>query len=387
MNILMVEHSGKSGMYSYTDALSRGLSKIGEDVTVLTSKAWPNGERPYNVERKLLEFNEKQGKFTRLHWAADRMSRSMTNVLRRNRFALENKFDVIHIQGAGLPLLDQFFLKPLVKNMPVILTVHDCVSHYKHFVSKDSFMRKNLHIPDRLIVLYENGKKQLVEYRGINADKIDVIPHGIMPVQNEQKMMDARKKLDLPDDRKILLFFGSIRPNKGLDVLLKSMQEVVRYNPYILLVIAGALPRGESFQPYSYLIEKLNLSENVKTFIEFIPDQEVDYYFSACDMIVLPYLQFESQSGVLFRAYAHKKTVVTSDSGAMGEIVRSDKTGEVAESGNVNSLTSAINKVLKNMYIYQGHYTPELENKYNWEHIGRLTLQSYEKAISQKDNQ
>ena len=387
MRILMVEHSGKSGMYSYTDALCTGLSKIGSDVTVLTSTAWPDGQRLYDVERLFSEFTEKQGKLTRLHWAADRFSRSMINVLRRNRFALEEYFDVVHIQGAGLPLLDQHFLRPLVKEMSVVLTVHDVMSHYKHFVSSDSFMRKNLHIPHRLIVHFENGKKQLIEHWKVSEDKIDVVPHGIIPLQNQILMTDARNKLGLPENRKILLFFGNIRPNKGLDVLLKSMQEVVRYNPNVLLVISGALPHGESFQPYSDLIEKLNLSEHVKTFIEFVPDEEVDFFFSACDMVVLPYQQFESQSGVLLRAYAHKKPVAASDVGAMGEIIRSDRTGEVVEPGNEISLASAINIVLKNLKKYEFNYTPELENRYDWEHISSLTVQCYEKAIAQKMNQ
>ena len=153
----MVEYSGRSGMYSYTDALCRGLYKIGEDVTVLTSTSWPD------------KFTEKQGRFTRLHWAADRFSRSMINVLRRNRFVSDSNFDVIHIQGAGIPLLDQIFLKPLVKKMPVVLTVHDCLSHYERFVSRDSFMKRNLHIPQRLIIHYEDGQKQLIKCWGISS--------------------------------------------------------------------------------------------------------------------------------------------------------------------------------------------------------------------------
>lgn len=383
----MVEHSGKSGMYSYTDALCSGLSKIGSDVTVVTSTAWPDGQKPYHVERLFSEFTEKQGKFTRLHWAADRFSRSMINVLRRNRFALEENFDIVHVQGAGLPLLDQHFLKPLTAKIPVVLTVHDIIPHYKRFVSRDSFMQKNLQFPHHLIVHFENGKKQLIERWKVNEDKIDVIPHGIIPLQNQISMTEARNKLGLPDNRKILLFFGNIRQNKGLNVLLKSMQEVARYNPSALLAIAGSLPRDDSFQSYSDLMEKLNLSEHVNTFIEYIPEGEVDIFFSACDMVVLPYQQFESQSGVLLRAYAHKKPVAASNVGAMGEIIRSDAIGDIAEPGNEKSLASAINIVLKNLDEYRSHYTPELQNKYNWEHISELTVQCYEKAITQKMNQ
>ena len=163
------------------------------------------------------------------------------------------------------------------------------LSYYERFVSKDSFMRKNLRIPTRLIVHFEKAKEILIKQWQISSEKIDVIPHGIIPVQNDYSICEARQKLDLPENKKILLFFGSIRPNKGLDILLKSMQEIVRYNPDVLLVIAGALPRDMSFQPYQDLIEKLNLDEHIKTFIEFIPDEKVDLFFAASDMVVLPY--------------------------------------------------------------------------------------------------
>lgn len=382
MRILIVEHSGKSGMYSYTDALCTGLAQNGEDVTVLTSTAWPEGQRLYKVERLFSELNCKQGRFTKLHWAMDRLIRNMINISRRNKYALAHNFDMVHIMGANLPLLDQYFLKPLAKKLPVVLTVHDVMPHYKRFVSKDSFMRRNLRIPHRLIVHFDKGKEQLIKRWDIDSDKIEVIPHGLIPVKSMLSISEARRRLDLPENKKILLFFGSIRPNKGLDVLLKAMPEAVKNNPDILLVIAGALPRNMSFQPYEYIIEKLNLPENIKTFVEFIPDEEVDIYFSASDMVVLPYKSFESQSGVLLRAYAHKKPVVVSNVGAMGDIVSSDRVGELAEPGNVKSLALAIEKVLKNTDVYLSRYNPGLEDKYNWEHIGKLTLRCYEKAIA-----
>jgi hypothetical protein len=106
MRVLIIEHSGRGGMYAYADSLCRGLSEAGVDVTVLTSSAWPEKSRPFNVERRLSEFTRDQGGGSRLHWAADRFCRSVFNSLRRNRFALEGHFDVVHFQGAGMPLLD-----------------------------------------------------------------------------------------------------------------------------------------------------------------------------------------------------------------------------------------------------------------------------------------
>jgi len=381
MRILMVEHSGRSGMYTYTDALCEGLCSAGVDVTVLTSSAWPDRPRPFNVERRLSEFTEKQGQSSRLHWAADRFFRSLVNILRRNRFALEGNYDVVHIQGAGLPLMDQYLLKPLAKKIPVVLTVHDVQSHYERFVSKDSFMKKCFQIPHCLIVHYEQGKKQLVNHWKVPGERINVILHGIMPVKKGFDIKQARKKLDLPIDRQILLLFGSIRPNKGLDVLLEALEKIRLHKREVLLVIAGALPREMSFEPYSDIIEKLNLSEHVKSFIRFIQDEEVDLFMAASDLVVLPYKKFEAQSGVLLRAYAHKKPVVVSNVGAMGELVAKDKVGLAVESGNVEALANAVINVFENQDKFQACYNPELEKKYSWRHIAEMTLKSYEKTI------
>lgn len=386
MRILIVEHTGKSGMYAYTNALCGGLCTNGADITVLTSSAWPDLSRPFKVERRLFNFSDNHSQWSKLHWAADRIGRSLCNSLRRNRFAVRRSFDVIHIQGAGTPLLDQFFLKPLAKRIPMVLTVHDVKSHYERFVSRDSFLKRSLQIPHRLIVHYEDGKRQLVDDWGICSERIDVIGHGIMPLPNPPECSEARKKLNLPLDRRIILFFGGIRPNKGLDILLKALDTVRSRDPGVLLVVAGYLHRGISFEPYSNTIERLDLSQHVQIFVHFIAEEDVDYFFAASDLVVLPYLKFEAQSGVLLRAYAHKKPVVVSNVGAMGQLVSSDKVGLVVEPGDTESFAEAIISVLDSPGNFQSHYNPELESRYSFKHIAELTMRSYEKAIASRDS-
>ena len=386
MRVLMVEHSGRGGMYAYADALCGGLSEAGADVTVLTSSAWPDKSRPFKVERRLSQFTRDQARDSKLHWAADRICRSSINSIRRNRFAVRGRFDVVHFQGSGMPLLDQFFLKSLAKKLPVVLTVHDVQSHYERFVSRDSFLRRSLRIPHCLIVHYENGKRQLIDHWDLKKDRIAVIGHGIMmPLHNSCSRLDARQKLNLPADRRILLFFGSIRPNKGLDVLLEALKDICLRDPKILLVIAGALPRGMSFKPYAETIRRLNLSDHVEAFTHFISDKDVDCFMAASDSVVLPYVNFEAQSGVLLRAYAHKKPVVVSNVGAMGRLVSTDKVGLVVEPGVPKALADAVINVLDQSDEFQSHYTAELENKYSWKRIAELTMRSYEKAIAIKD--
>ena len=383
MRILMVEHSGRGGMYAYTEALCGGLSEAGADVIVLTSSAWPENAGPFKVQRRLSEFTRDQGRKSKMHWAADRICRSTLNSVRRNQFAVRGNYDVVHVQGAGMPLLDQLFFRSLAKKKPVVLTVHDVQSHYERFVSKESFLKRSLRIPHCLIVHYESGKQQLIDHWGLDGDRIFVIPHGIMtPMHTVSGRLEACQKLGLPSDRRILLFFGSIRPNKGLDVLLEALKDICQRDPKILLVIAGALPRGMSFQSYEALIQKLNLSEHVETFAHFILDQDVDYFMAVSDVVVLPYVNFEAQSGVLLRAYAHKKPVVVSNVGAMGPIVSSDKVGLVVEPGVPKALADAVIKALDKSDEFQSHYTTELENKYSWKCIAEMTTHCYEKAIA-----
>lgn len=384
MRVLMVAGASTGGLYAYTDALCSGLCRIGAEVTVLTNSLWANLPRQYKVERCQFEFTDKKKQWSQLHWAADRFYRSLINSLRRNRFAVREHFDVAHFQGAGTPLLDQFFLKSLTRQLPVVLTVHDVKPHYERFVSRASFIKRSLQIPHRLIVHYEDGKRQLVEHWGVSADHIDVIPHGIMPLKNRPDMTDARKRLNLPLDRQIILFFGAIRPNKGLGILLKALEIVKSRNRRVLLVIAGGLLGRFSFESYSDIIKKADLSEHVQTFIHFIPEEDVDYFFAASNLVVLPYLKFEAQSGVLLRAYAHKKPVVVSDIGAMGELVSSDNVGLVVEPGAVEPLAQAVINALDSLDKFQSCYGPELESKYNWEHIAELTMRSYEAAVKSK---
>jgi len=280
----------------------------------------------------------------------------------------------------GVPFIDQFSLRSLARHLPVVLTVHDVQPHCDRFNTRRSFLQRYFHIPHRLIVHFQDGKRQLVDNWGVCSDRIDVIPHGIIPLNNPPKLTDSRKKLNLPLDNRIVLFFGSIRDNKGLDVLLKAIEIVRLWNPKILLVVAGAVPRGGSFEPYSNMIKRYDLSQHVRAFVHFIAEEEVDYFFAASDLVVLPYLKFEAQSGVLLRAYAHKKPVVVSDVGAMAELVSSDGVGLVVEPGVPEPLAEAIISVLGSLDKFQSHYNSELENKYSWKRAAELTMRNYELA-------
>ncbi|GAF86280.1 unnamed protein product, partial [marine sediment metagenome] len=128
MRILMVEFAGKGGMGTYGEALCQGLCQVEQDVTVLTSPAWPKRSSHFKVERCIIELTAGKHQGPKIYWAMNRLIIGITNSLRRNRFALKHAPDVVHLQN-GQPLIDQFFLKNLARHLPLVLTVHDVKRH------------------------------------------------------------------------------------------------------------------------------------------------------------------------------------------------------------------------------------------------------------------
>jgi glycosyltransferase involved in cell wall biosynthesis len=173
----------------------------------------------------------------------------------------------------------------------------------------------------------------------------------------------AIEKLQLVPNEKHILFFGFIRKYKGLDLLLEAMNDTRIKALNIKLIIAGEYYGDEQF--YTELIEQLNLKTSVKLFTEFIPNDEVSYYFSAADLVVQPY-RTATQSGITQIAYHFEKPMIVTNVGGLAENVPDGKVGFVAEA-NATSIADAIIK------FYQPNSLPDLleniqteKKKYSW---------------------
>jgi glycosyltransferase involved in cell wall biosynthesis len=147
----------------------------------------------------------------------------------------------------------------------------------------------------------------------------------------------ARKALNLPD-RKVLLFFGFVRPYKGLEYLLQAMPKVLTEIDAHLLVV------GEFWAPqsrYTSYIDDLGLSEHVTIVNRYVPNEEVHTFFSAADVVVLPYIE-ATQSGVAQIAFGFERPVITTDVGGLSEVVRHGETGLLVPPGQSEPLAEAI---------------------------------------------
>lgn len=138
---------------------------------------------------------------------------------------------------------------------------------------------------------------------------------------------EARKILGIRPDEKVLLFFGYIRAYKGLDLLLRAMKYVLSKFPVKLLIV------GEFYEDpkrYYKIIEEDGISDFIIFKSEYVPNEEVKIYFSASDLVVLPYIS-ATQSGIIQLAYNFNKPVIVTDVGGLSEVVVNGKTGFVAE--------------------------------------------------------
>ncbi|MGQ0828634.1 MAG: glycosyltransferase [Bacteroidota bacterium] len=211
-------------------------------------------------------------------------------------------------------------------NIKVIAITDNVIPHEKRFGDK---LLTNYFIKqcDGFIAMSQSVLKELTEFT--KTDKKLFLPHPIYDIFGEKADKQlALKHLGLNPADKHLLFFGFIRKYKGLDLLLEAMSDKRIKQLGIKLIVAGEYYEDPSF--YNQIIEKNDLKNSVILKTEYIPSEEVRYYFSACDMVTQPY-RSATQSGVTQIAYHFEKPMLVTNVGGLPEIVPHNKVGYVTE--------------------------------------------------------
>ena len=187
--------------------------------------------------------------------------------------------------------------------------------------------------------------------------------------------IDARKALELPTDKQLVLFFGLIRNYKGLDMLLDAMNEL-KSNPNIILVIAGEF--YEDKQPYLDLIKKYGIENQVIVHGKFIANEDVKLYFSAADLVALPY-RSATQSGVTQVSFHFEVPTLVTNVGGLGEIIPDKVAGYVVES-NGKAIADGIKDYFENnrMHLFTEGMIKE-KQKYDWKIFVDEVIDLYKK--------
>jgi glycosyltransferase involved in cell wall biosynthesis len=177
----------------------------------------------------------------------------------------------------------------------------------------------------------------------------------------------AKKTLGL--DGPVMLFFGFVRQYKGLEYLLRAMPEVLR-DVHVKLLIVGEF--WEDKEPYLKTIEELGLQGDVAVVDRYVPNEEVGLYFSAADVVVLPYVD-ATQSAIVSLAYAFDKPVITTDVGGLPEVVSDGETGFIVPPSDSEALAKAIVKYFERDFASRlAANVKARKNALSWEGLVRL---------------
>jgi len=165
------------------------------------------------------------------------------------------------------------------------------------------------------------------------------VPHPVYNLVGERDdKAEARRRLGLDPAAPLLLFFGFVRAYKGLDLLLRALPLVRREVPARVLVL-GEFYEGR--EQTERLIRELGVTESVTVQDEYVPNESVGLYFSAADVVVLPY-RSATQSGIVQIAYQLERPVICTDVGGLKEVVLHEQTGLVVPPEDPQALAAAV---------------------------------------------
>ena len=241
-------------------------------------------------------------------------------------------------------------LLSLISKSNFCFLCHNVAPHestaFDRILSKYAFLKVKY-----FIVHSEEDRRNLLSFKPNAIVKKNFHPtYSVFNSFITYEKFQARRKLDIAQNKNILLFFGLIRQYKGLKYLIYAMKEVVKYIDCVLLVVGEFY---ESKDDYMSMIKSLNLSDYIIVIDEYINNEDVSLYFCSADVVVLPYVE-ATQSGIIQIAFGLNKPVITTNIGGLPEVVEDGKTGFIVEAKSPESLSEAIIK------YYRGNY----ENKF-----------------------
>ncbi len=246
-------------------------------------------------------------------------------------------------------------------------------------------LRIQYHLVDHIFVHTEKMKSELLFEFGVSEKKASVIPFGIdntIPSTNLSGG-EARKRLCLQNNSRIILFFGQISAYKGLEYLVEAFEKLAGERQDYHLVIAGRPDRGSQgyWKDIRSTIESRGMAGRVTQSIRYIPDEEVEVYFKASDVLILPYTAI-FQSGVLFLSYSFGLPVIATDVGSFKSHIVDGRTGYVCRSHDASSLASAIatyfgSDLFNNLGSRRAEISAYANERYSWSEVAAKTTVVY----------
>ncbi|MEA2211559.1 MAG: hypothetical protein QOF83_1507 [Solirubrobacteraceae bacterium] len=362
MRVAMVDPSAFTLPYDH--ALSMALARAGADVELVTSR-FAYGEAPAPSGYVLRQH------FYRHAWgrAGSRLRRATklaehTPDMLRLRAAAARDVDVVHFQWLAVPWLDA----ALLPHRPVVLTAHDLLPREPR-PGQAAAQRRAFDRAAALVVHSAYGRRQLVDQLGVPAAKVHVIHHGAFTHLAQLPSAPLPGELAAVE-KPVVLFFGLLRPYKGIETLLSAWREVSDAELWIV-----GRPRMD-LAPLRAVA-----GPAVRFVPRFVPDAELPALFRRANLVVLPYARTErfDFSGVLATALAFGKAIILSDVGGLGEVA-AEGAARLVVPDDPAALHEAMTELLADPAARERLEAAALaaaRGPYSWEAAAEATLDVY----------
>ena len=253
-----------------------------------------------------------------------------------------------------------------------VWTVHNLLSHERRHPRWELLACRAFgRFVDRIIVHCEAAAKLVGEVYRVPEHRITVVPHGhyadwYPPAEHR---MEARKRLELPYDTRVFLFFGLVREYKGLEKLLDTFRRIDAEGCQLLVI---GKPRSPSLR--RSLLEHAARDSRVRTRFEYIPDDVLVTYLSAADLIVLPYRDALT-SGAAILAASYGRPVLVPRHGCMQEFPQD--AAILYDPEQPHALMEAIGRALSAPLETMGHAAKRYVAQHPWSKVASQTLAVY----------
>jgi glycosyltransferase involved in cell wall biosynthesis len=321
--------------------------------------------------------------------------RILTYYWRLLRYAAASDARIFHVLWNNrFELLDRtallFYYKAFGKS--VILTAHNVNTRRRD--GRDSrlnrlTLRIQYRLADHIFVHTDASRDELTTHFGVQPRAVTVIPFPINNVVPETGLTReaAKRRLGIGRGDRSILFFGRIGPYKGLEYLVAAVERLIQRDSRYRLIIAGTPKRGaeDYLRGIQNAIDAGPAAGHVIRRIEHIPDEAVEQYFKAADLLALPYTDV-CQSGVLFLGYRFGLPVVAADVGSFHEDVVEGRTGFICRPRDAEDLADAIARYFaSDLYAHLDSRRADVQGyahaRHSWDGVARTTVRVYAELL------
>lgn len=268
----------------------------------------------------------------------------------------------INLSGADMCILEHEFgiyggqngiyILPLLHRLeiPLIVTLHTIVKTPSY--NEKAVLQKICKMAQKVVVMSHKAIEFLTNIYEVDKEKIVFIEHGVPDIQFNQEQSKKEFKLE---NKKLLLTFGILSRNKGIETVINALPSVIKKHPEVIYLVLGKTHpnvlrhSGEEYRIYlQQLIKSLNLYDNVFFINDFVNQKELFKYLSASDIYITPYLnEAQITSGTLSYAIGVGSAVVSTPYWHASELL-ADGRGRLFDFNDSEQLSTILLDLLDN---------------------------------------